>query len=117
MKEKNTGEFAGGVEVGPVDSGSAFASVEHERLKRRVQRCQESEIGRVVGVFVFGVDPGSLFLSSPLLARHFLSLKTSNYRLSTHKFIEYNLSQYNQRYQVEQSYEADYLKPIKLSEN
>lgn len=36
MKEKNTGEFAGGIEVGPVDSGSAFATVEHERLKGRV---------------------------------------------------------------------------------
>lgn len=36
VKEKDAGEFAGGIEVGPVDSRSAFATVEHEGFKGRV---------------------------------------------------------------------------------
>lgn len=36
VKEKDAGKFAGGIEVGPVDSRSAFATVEDEGFKRRV---------------------------------------------------------------------------------
>lgn len=36
VKEKDAAELAGGIEVAPVDSGSAFATVEDEVFKRRV---------------------------------------------------------------------------------
>lgn len=36
VKEKDAGKFAGGIEVSPVDSGSAFASVEDKGFKGRV---------------------------------------------------------------------------------
>lgn len=73
MEEQDPGELPGGVEVGPVDSGSTIRRIENEGLKRRVERSKERKIRWVVSIFVFGVDGGS-FSSLPLvrfLARHF----------------------------------------------
>lgn len=37
MVEKNAGELAGGVEVGPIDSRGAAVAVEDERLEGRIE--------------------------------------------------------------------------------
>lgn len=38
MEEQDPGKFPGGVEVSPVDSGSAIAGKEDEGFERRVER-------------------------------------------------------------------------------
>lgn len=67
MEEQNPGEFPGGIEVGPVDSGSTISGKEDEGLERGVERSQVSEVGWVLGVFVSRVGRGSFLPSLPLL--------------------------------------------------
>lgn len=63
MEEQDPGEFAGGVEVGPVNSGSTTAGVEDEGLEGGVEGSQESEVGWAIGVLVFRMNgAGSLLM-------------------------------------------------------
>lgn len=71
MEKQDSGQLARSIKVGPIDSGAAIEGVENIGLEARVQRGQESEIGRVFRVLVSRVD-NSPFSASlpPLLARH-----------------------------------------------
>lgn len=70
VEKQDPSELAGGVEVRPVDPGSAVAAVEDEGVEGGVEGGQEREIGRVLGVLVSRVDRGSGLLSPPLLVLH-----------------------------------------------
>lgn len=74
VEKQDPGELAGGVEVGPVDPGSA-AAVGDEGAEGRVEGGQEREIRRVLGVLVPRVDRGSGLLPPPLLVLHLLRLE------------------------------------------
>lgn len=96
VEEQDPGELAGGVEVGPVDPGSAAAAaaaVGDEGAEGRVEGGQEREIRRVLGVLVPRVDRGSGLLPPPLLVLHLLRLErfTSGFKSPspTHILVSY----------------------------
>ena len=63
VMEQRAREFSGGFEISPIDACLLVGAIRHILLERRIQRCQQLEIGRLLCILVT-----RMHFSNPILA-------------------------------------------------
>ena len=74
VMEQRAREFSGGIEISPIDACLLVGAIRHILLERRIQRCQQLEIGRLLCILVTRMH----FSNSSRFSLDFFSLRFAN---------------------------------------